>query len=211
MIIAIDGASTDLSLALTDRDGEPIAQDSWSSAMRQSAELLPHLLALVESSGRRLGDTSAVAVGAGPGSFTGLRVAMALAKGLALALGRPIVAVPSLVAWLEAEPEAAAAVARAGAREVYVLVRGDREPRIADREALPDAIRTTAVVAAADVGAAFELGAARRPAAAAAIARLAAARLAVEPDGDDLRRLEPIYVRGPRGVTTDSGAEVKWL
>ncbi len=211
MIIAIDGASTDLSVALAEPDGEPIAQDAWSSAMRQSAELLPHLLALLGSSGRTLRETTAVAVGSGPGSFTGLRVAMALAKGLALALERPIVAIPSLVAWLEAEPDAAAAVARAGAREAYVLVRGEVEPRIVDREALPETIRATAVVAAEEVAAAFGLAAARSPAAAGAIAGLSAARLAAEPDGDDLRRLEPIYLRAPRGIATNSGAEVKWL
>ena len=211
MIIAIDGASTDLSVALAAPDGEPIAQDAWSSAMRQSAELLPHLLALLGSTGRTLEETTAVAVGSGPGSFTGLRVAMALAKGLGLALERPIVAVPSLVAWLAAEPDAAAAVARAGAREAYVLVRGEDEPRIVARDALPEALRGTAVVAAEEVAAAFELGVARSPAAAGAITRLAAARLAAEPGGDDLRRLEPIYLRPPRGIAADSGAEVKWL
>ena len=211
MIVAIDGASTDLSVALATPDGDPIAQDAWSSAMRQSAELLPHLLALLRSSGQTLEETTAVAVGSGPGSFTGLRVAMALAKGLALALGRPIVAVPSLPAWLEAEPDAAVAVARAGAREAYVLVRGEAEPRIVDREALPEALRATDIVAAEEVATAFGLGAARSPAAAGTIARLAAARLAAGPDGDDLRRLEPIYLRAPRGITADSGAEVKWL
>ena len=211
MIVAVDGASTDLSVALAAPDGEPIAQDAWSSAMRQSAELLPHLLALLGSSGRTLAEATAVTVGSGPGSFTGLRVAMALAKGLALALERPIVAVPSLVAWLEAEPDAAAAVARAGAREAYVLVRDEAEPRIVDREALPEAIGATAVVAAEEVAAAFGLGGARPPAAAGAIARLAAARLAAEPGGDDLRRLEPIYLRLPRGIVAESGAEVKWL
>lgn len=211
MIIAIDGASTDLSVALATVDGEPIGQDAWSTAMRQSAELLPHLLALLASSRRGLDEASALAVGSGPGSFTGLRVAMALAKGLAMALDRPIVAVPSLVAWLEAEPQAAAAVARAGAREAYVLLRGESEPRILDREALPEAIGTTPVVAAEEVAAAFGLGAARSPAAAGAIARLAAVRLATEPAGDDLRRLEPIYLRAPRGLSVDAGAEVKWL
>ena len=47
-----------------------------------------------------------MAVGVGPGSFTGLRVGMGLAKGIALARHVPIVGVPSLVAWLVAEPEA---------------------------------------------------------------------------------------------------------
>lgn len=114
MIIAVDGASTDLSLALAEPDGTILADDAWSSAQRQSAELLPRLLALVASAERSLSDLRAVAVGTGPGSFTGLRVAMAIAKGLSLGLGRPIVGIASLPAWLEAEPDAVAAVARAG-------------------------------------------------------------------------------------------------
>ena len=211
MIIAIDGASTDLSVALATPDGDPIAQDAWSSAMRQSAELLPHLLALLASNDRVIGETSAVAVGAGPGSFTGLRVAMALAKGLALALDRPIVGVPSLVAWLDAEPEAVAAVARAGAREAYVLARGAAQPIIADRDALAEPVGGRPVVAAAEVAAAFGLGEARSPAAGYAIARLAATRLGEDSSGDDLGRLEPLYLRAPRGVGADARAEVKWL
>ena len=126
VIIAIDAASTDLSLALAEPDGTLIADDAWSSAQRQSAELLPRLLALLDRVERPLGTTTVVAVGTGPGSFTGLRVAMALAKGLAFGLRIPIVGVPSLEAWLDADPEAVAAIARAGAREAYVLERGER-------------------------------------------------------------------------------------
>ncbi|MGH2781301.1 MAG: tRNA (adenosine(37)-N6)-threonylcarbamoyltransferase complex dimerization subunit type 1 TsaB, partial [Thermoleophilaceae bacterium] len=91
MIVAIEGASTELSLALAEPDGTLIADDGWTSAQRQSAELLPRLLGLLDRSNRTLGDLGAVAVGLGPGSFTGLRVAMALGKGLALAAGRPLV------------------------------------------------------------------------------------------------------------------------
>ncbi len=122
VIIAIDGASTDVSVALAEPDGTLIAEDAWSGTQRQSAELLPRLLALLAGSGRPLSDATALAVGTGPGSFTGLRVAMALSKGLAAGLARPIVGVPSLPAWLDADPDAAAAVARAGARDAYVLV-----------------------------------------------------------------------------------------
>ena len=77
MILAIDGASTDLSIALAGPDGTLLAEDAWRGEQRQSAELLPHVLALLEGAGLRTTDLSALAIGTGPGSFTGLRVAMA--------------------------------------------------------------------------------------------------------------------------------------
>jgi len=208
VIIAIDGASTDLSLAVAEADGTTIGEDAWSSAQRQSAELLPHLLTLLERAGRPLGGASIIAVGTGPGSFTGLRVAMAIAKGLCFGLRLPIVGVPSLAAWLDADPDAVAAVARAGAREGYLLARGEPAPRIVDREALASA---GTVVAPAELALAFGLHDARRPRGATAIARRAAERIAADPAGDELEALEPIYLRAPRGVLAESGERVRWL
>ncbi|MEO6294222.1 MAG: tRNA (adenosine(37)-N6)-threonylcarbamoyltransferase complex dimerization subunit type 1 TsaB [Candidatus Limnocylindria bacterium] len=207
MIIGIDGASTDLSLALAEPDGAVIEEVAWTTLQRQSAELLPRLLELMERNGCGWDQVSAIAVGTGPGSFTGLRVAMALAKGLAVALGLPIVGVPSLEAWLEAQTDAVAAIARAGAREAYVLTREASAPVIADRDALPD----VAVVAPAELAAAFGLADVRQPRAAGVMARRAATRLAADPGGDDVRTMEPIYLRAPRGVTTASEGQVKWL
>jgi hypothetical protein len=103
---------------------------------------------------------------------------------------------------------AAAAVARAGAREAYLLARGEAEPAIVDRDALGG---EATVVAPAELAAAFGLRDARPPRAAAAIARVASGRLASAPSGDDLRTLEPIYLRAPRGVAAESGERVRWL
>ena len=209
MIIAIDAASTDLSVALAEPDGTLIADDAWSSAQRQSAELLPRLLTLLDGAGRPLTAATALAVGTGPGSFTGLRVAMALAKGLAVGLNRPAVGVPSLDAWLDAAPDATAAVARAGARDAYVLMRETDAPRILDRDELGSLARP--LIAASELAAAFGLEGSHPPRGAGAIARRAAERLATEPAGDDVRTLEPIYLRAPRGVTAESPERVKWL
>ena len=209
MIIAIDAASTDLSVALAEPDGTLIADDAWSSAQRQSAELLPRLLALLAGAGRPLGAATALAVGTGPGSFTGLRVAMALGKGLAIGLARPAVGVPSLRAWLDADPAAAAAVARAGARDAYVLLREADTPAIVDRDELASLARP--LIAPSELAVAFELDGSHSPRGARAIARRAAERLATEPGGDDVRTLEPIYLRAPRGVVTESPERVKWL
>lgn len=201
MIVAIESASTDLSLALAAPDGRQLATDGWRSEGRGAHDMLPRLLALLERSGHRLDEARALAVGIGPGSFTGLRVGMSMAKGLALALGRPIVGVPSLEAWLEGEPQARAAVARAGAREAYLLLRGEPEPRIVDRDLLPAEAGSAPVVAPGELAEAFGLAGAIAPVRAApAVAVMAAARLAVAPDGDDLARLEPAYLRQPRGV-----------
>ncbi len=211
MIIAIDAASTDLSVALAERDGTLILDDGWPSAQRQSAELLPHLLELLDRARRSLSDTTAVAVGTGPGSFTGLRVGLALGKGLALALDRPILGVPSLQGWLAAHPDAAAALARAGAREAYLLPRGEDSPRIVDRDALTALVADARIVAPAELAAAFGLEGAESPRAAGTLAAMAASRLDAEAGGDDLSALEPLYVRPPRGLGTDSEGEVKWL
>jgi tRNA threonylcarbamoyladenosine biosynthesis protein TsaB len=211
VILAIDGASTDLSIALADRDGTLRAEDAWTSAQRQSAELLPRALAMLQSNGLAIADVSALAVGTGPGSFTGLRVAMALAKGLAFGLDRPIVGVPSLVAWLAQEPEAVAAVARAGAREAYVLPRDAEQPMMAERDGLASRLAGRPIVAPGELATAFDLTDARRPAAAAAMAVMAARRLAADPRGDDLGHLEPIYLRAPRGLNATPQGEVRWL
>lgn len=201
MIVAIESASTDISLAIAAPDGTPLAHAGWTSDRRQGHETLPRLLALIAESGHGLRDTRAVAVGIGPGSFTGLRVGMSLAKGLALALRIPIVGLPSLPAWLDAEPAAEAAIGRAGAREAYLLVRGETEPRLVDRDGLPPGVHERPVVASAELAVAFELRAAVPPhRAAISLARAATERLAQVPDGDDLARLEPRYLRAPRSA-----------
>lgn len=211
MIIAIDAASTDLGLAVAEADGTLLTAEARPLAQRQSAELLPRLLEMVGGQGRTLRDLDGVGVGTGPGSFTGLRVAMALAKGLAFALDRPIVGVPSLVAWLEADPAAEAAVARAGAREAHVLRRGSATPLLADAETVSRRLGDRVVVAATEVAVAFGLARANGPRGAAVIARRVARRLAADPTGDDIRTLEPIYLRAPRGLEGQPKGEVRWL
>ncbi|MBZ0238393.1 MAG: tRNA (adenosine(37)-N6)-threonylcarbamoyltransferase complex dimerization subunit type 1 TsaB, partial [Deltaproteobacteria bacterium] len=66
-----------------------------------SERLLPLVAELMERAGLRMADLDAVAVGAGPGSFTGLRIGLATAKGLAFAAEKPLWLVSSLgaLAW----------------------------------------------------------------------------------------------------------------
>ena len=105
-------------------DGSPLGDiAAWSSDHRQGHEVLPRLLDLLTGAGLALARCRAVAVGLGPGSFTGLRVGLSIAKGIAFSLDLPIVGVPSLEAWLAAEPQCRVAVARAGAGKAYLLAR----------------------------------------------------------------------------------------
>ncbi|HEX6655288.1 MAG TPA: tRNA (adenosine(37)-N6)-threonylcarbamoyltransferase complex dimerization subunit type 1 TsaB, partial [Candidatus Limnocylindria bacterium] len=154
MILAVEAASSDPSVAVAASDGTLLGLDGWSATPRQAHELLPRLMALLAGAGGSVAEVRGIGVGLGPGSFTGLRVAMSVAKGLAFGLGVPIVGVPSLEAWLAAEPDAAGAVARAGARDAYLLARDASEPRIVDREELPRDVR---LVAPAELADAFEL------------------------------------------------------
>jgi tRNA threonylcarbamoyladenosine biosynthesis protein TsaB len=203
MIVAIESASSDPSLALASPDGEAFARDGWAGEGRQASELLPRLLVLLARAGRDLREATALAVGVGPGSFTGLRVSMSLAKGMALALRVPLVGVPSLVAWLEAEPRAAAAISRAGAQDTYLLARGDHEPRVLAASDLPATVGDALLAAPSELASAFGLVGTLPPhEAAGGVARLAAGRLRLDPGGDDLARLEPWYLRPPRGVAS---------
>jgi tRNA threonylcarbamoyl adenosine modification protein YeaZ len=206
MIIALESASSDPSLALASPDGTAFATDAWVGEGRQAGELLPHLLVLLARTERGLGQATALGVGIGPGSFTGLRVSMSLAKGLALALDVPLIGVPSLDAWLAAEPEARAAVARAGAQDAFLLLRGEAVPRIVAGAELRTLLGSEPVVAPSELASAFGLDGALTPGrAAAAVALRAARRLAEEPHGDDLERAEPWYLRAPRGIAAAPG------
>ncbi len=209
MIIAIETASTDLSVAIAGPDGSPLGVAAWSSDHRQGHEVLPRLLDLLTGAGLALARCRAVAVGLGPGSFTGLRVGLSIAKGIAFSLDLPIVGVPSLEAWLAAEPQCRVAVARAGAGEAYLLARDAGAPIVVERAALAG---LEGAAAARELAAAFELRDATPPdSAAEAVAALGGARLALDPAGDDLDRLEPTYLRGPRGIGTIPEGAVQWL
>ena len=205
MIVAVESASTDLSIALADATGTLLADAGWSAGHRHGSELLPRLVALAAGIGRSLRSASAVAVGIGPGSFTGLRVGMSVAKAIAYSAGCPIIGVPSLTAWLTSEPDAVAAVGRAGSREFYVQAPASAEPMIVDIDAFPAELRGAALVAPADVAELLGLRRARPPfRAAAGLVASAAARGGATPASDDLETLEPRYLRAPRGVQLEA-------
>lgn len=103
MEIAIDTSTEIASIALSHR-GEVEAEMTWPSGQNQTVELLPNLLHLLQQAKRSLDESGAIIVAKGPGSFNGLRVGVGTAKGLAFALGVPLVGVGTLE--VEAFPHA---------------------------------------------------------------------------------------------------------
>ncbi|HZH44733.1 MAG TPA: tRNA (adenosine(37)-N6)-threonylcarbamoyltransferase complex dimerization subunit type 1 TsaB [Lysobacter sp.] len=100
-------------------DGE--VRERFEVAPRRHAELaLPWAEALLAEAGVARAQLDAIAVGRGPGAFTGVRLAIALAQGIALALDRPLVPVSTLAA-LAAQNDAPRVLAAIDARmgEVY--------------------------------------------------------------------------------------------
>jgi tRNA threonylcarbamoyladenosine biosynthesis protein TsaB len=96
MLLALDTSTRLAGIALyTGRDGL-VAEYVWHSANRHTVELMPRVAQMLEQAGVTRADLKAVAVALGPGSFTGLRVALAAAKGLALASDLVLIGVPTL-------------------------------------------------------------------------------------------------------------------
>lgn len=95
MLLAIDTATRMASLALHD-GGRVRSEVTWEINDHHTVELTPRIMWMMSQAEVSESELSALAVSIGPGSFTGLRVGLAIAKGLALAIAIPIVGVPTL-------------------------------------------------------------------------------------------------------------------
>jgi len=95
LLVAIDSSTANASLALV-KDGQVAAELSWRSNLNHSVELLPSLNNLLRQAGWDIADVKAIVVARGPGSYNGLRVGLSTAKGLAFALGIPLIGVSTL-------------------------------------------------------------------------------------------------------------------
>jgi tRNA threonylcarbamoyladenosine biosynthesis protein TsaB len=122
LFLALDTATDRGSLALLE-DDRVLAELFLETPGSFLVHLLPAVEALLAQAGLRLAEIGAIAVSQGPGNFTGLRLGLATAQGLALALDVPAVPVPTLevlAAPLAGSLEPVAAVADAKRQEVYL-------------------------------------------------------------------------------------------
>lgn len=93
--LAMDTSSDYAGLALS-RQGGVLAEMTWKTGQNHTTDLLPALVSLLERARTSLDSVDGIAVALGPGSFNGLRVGISTAKGLAFALGVPLVGVSTL-------------------------------------------------------------------------------------------------------------------
>jgi tRNA threonylcarbamoyladenosine biosynthesis protein TsaB len=96
-LLCLDTSTPTARVALVDGTGAPVAR-AEATADRHSAHVLQLCDDVLREAGLTAAQLDAIACGAGPGSFTGLRVGLAVAKGLALATGKPLVLISSLQA-----------------------------------------------------------------------------------------------------------------
>ena len=99
-LLALESSARAASCAVLE-DGAPLASAWQATGLTHSRTLLPMAEDMLQNSGLTWGDMDAIAVAAGPGSFTGLRIGVAAVKGLAWAAEKPCVPVSTLeaMAW----------------------------------------------------------------------------------------------------------------
>lgn len=103
MLLAIDTATRSMSLAL--HDGHQLVYEhTWTTANNHTIELAPAVHRALHAYHLSAGDLAGIAVALGPGSFTGLRIGLSFAKGLAAARQTPLIAIPTLTITAAAQP-----------------------------------------------------------------------------------------------------------
>jgi tRNA threonylcarbamoyladenosine biosynthesis protein TsaB len=221
VILALTTSTPIASVALVD-EGRVLAEIARGDPRGHAEHLFDLVDRALEAAGRTRADIRAVSCDIGPGSFTGVRIAVASAKGIAEGLGVPLAGVVSLEAMAAAARDACAphtlvaALIDAKKDELYIAVYdGERVllapshvPRSAVAERIVAASAGRPFVAVADVDdLSSALSAAERsivaPPSAAWIGRIAASRLAAlaaRGEAMDPAEVVPLYVRAPDAI-----------
>jgi tRNA threonylcarbamoyladenosine biosynthesis protein TsaB len=100
LILAIDTALDACAAGILDTDaGNMLAQESQAMKRGHAEALMPLIGRVIKEAGIAFTDLDRIAVTTGPGSFTGLRVGLSAARGIALAAGKPVVGLTTLTAY----------------------------------------------------------------------------------------------------------------
>src|SRR5216683_923522 len=100
LILAIDTALDACAAAVLDIDaGRLIAQESQAMKRGHAEALMPLIARVIKQAGIAFASLDRIAVTTGPGSFTGLRVGLSAARGIALAADKPVVGLTTLTAY----------------------------------------------------------------------------------------------------------------
>jgi tRNA threonylcarbamoyladenosine biosynthesis protein TsaB len=202
-LVALDTSTRTASVALATRDG--LFERALPSEVSRSEAVAGALAELRDEAGVRLASAAAIVVGTGPGSFTGLRVGLATAKGLALGSGVPIYGASSLMLVAASHGPGRVGVVFDARREelfaaLYVVtaageVSCELDDGVYAPAAVQEALRTADRVVL-DEGAAAHLGRDLAPSAprAAWLGWLVRARLQAG-QADDVAELAPRYLR----------------
>jgi tRNA threonylcarbamoyladenosine biosynthesis protein TsaB len=103
LLLGLDTSTSCGSIALVDSD-KLLAEWSLNVGRTHAARLLPGIRHLLGEAGIKIGQLDGFAVTVGPGSFTGLRIALTTAKTLALVTGKPLAGIPTLDVLVENAP-----------------------------------------------------------------------------------------------------------
>src|SRR3954454_22541025 len=146
LLLAIDSATTRVVVALGDRDGAVIDATDWPAGYRHGETLLPAIDDLLARPPPARRSLAAIVVGTGPGAFTGLRVGIATAKGLAHGLRLPIIGVSTAEALLAGAPPGSVLLLPAGPSD-RLLVRHGRAATLVPAGTEPDLDPDESIVA----------------------------------------------------------------
>jgi tRNA threonylcarbamoyl adenosine modification protein YeaZ len=211
-ILAIDTATSSVVIATGSPDGVVDGISTWAAGYRHGETLLPSLERFLGEQNIRRSRLTGIVVGTGPGAFTGLRVGIATAKGIAHGLGIPVVGVSTAEALLAASGvERAALLLPAGPSDRLVVRAGQPpEPLPAGTDPTLGAWERLVAVdlddrAPADALARGEVARARLGH---ELIRLGAERLRAG-GPSELETLVPDYVTLPRGVRAADGS-IAW-
>jgi len=128
-ILGIDTATPILALGIVD-DEKVLSEIRFNAGQTHAQLLLPSIEKVLKDADLELEDLNGIALSIGPGSFTGLRIGLATAKGLCFASGKPLLTVPTLdglVYFNLNSPYPLVSVLDAKKNEVYSAVYNSRE------------------------------------------------------------------------------------